>query len=138
MKVATGLLLVTAVLLGSTAHAGQTPDADEEVLQRAGVKTDNASLSAFLRTHCRDTVGRREVERLLERLGDPSFEEREKATEALVELETVALPALRRARQAADDAEVRRRAKRCMDRIEERIRQRLPLAAVRLVLKRGA
>jgi hypothetical protein len=73
-----------------------------------------------------------EIGRLIERLGDPSFEVREEATARLTALGGPALPAL--ARAAADpDPEVRRRAADCRHQIEIGPDAALVIAAARRV-----
>ncbi|HEY7312221.1 MAG TPA: hypothetical protein VH643_22850 [Gemmataceae bacterium] len=51
-----------------------------------------------------------EVERLIRRLGSDRFAQREAASKALDAIGEPALEALRKTREASDDAEVRRRA----------------------------
>ncbi len=133
------IIFAACLVLGIAAPGRTDPtpltDADEEKLRLAKVGTDDTSLMEFLRSRCRDSVDRVEVERLIERLRSDSFPEREKAEQALGEMESLALPALRKAVEH-EDAEVRVRARTCLERTERRIRERLPLAAVRLLVKR--
>jgi hypothetical protein len=62
----------------------------------------------------------KDIERLIRQLGSDQFAEREAATQALDKVGAPALPALRSA-IAGGDAEVRRRAERLMQNIEQRL-----------------
>ncbi len=110
--------------------------AEERALKAAKVATDAAGLLAFLGGQVRSAADREKVRALIKRLGDDSFEEREKATKALIDLGAVARPELRRATKG-DDAEVATRAKRCLDKIAEVAGpEGLLMAALRLVAER--
>jgi hypothetical protein len=65
-----------------------------------------------------------EIDKLIEQLGSDQFEAREEASRKLLALGEAALPALEKARRAAD-AEVRRRADRLADVIGRRRQERL-------------
>src|SRR5438094_479090 len=62
--------------------------------------------------------GGREVERLIRQLGDPRFARREAASKALAKVGEPALAALRKAAASSDDVEVRLRAARLVEAIE--------------------
>jgi hypothetical protein len=111
--------------------------AEERALKAANVVTDAAGLLAFLRTQVRKEDDLEKVRALIKRLGDDSFEEREKATKELIALGSPALPELRKAAKDGD-AEVATRARRCLDKIAEvHGPEGLLVAAMRLVaLKR--
>jgi hypothetical protein len=114
---ALGKEVATAVVLDD--YRAIDPAAEEErALKAAKVATDAAGLLEFLRRQARTGADLDKVRALVKRLGDDSFEEREKATEALIALGSAALPELRRATKDSD-AEVASRAKRCVDKIAE-------------------
>lgn len=92
--------------------------AEEAVLKAAKVGTDGPALLEFLRGQVRSEADRAKVKDLIAQLGDDSFEVREKATQELVRLGSVALPELRRAAKDGD-AEVVTRATRCLQKIAE-------------------
>jgi hypothetical protein len=92
--------------------------AEERALKSAKVATDAAGLLAFLRGQVRSEADREKVRALVKRLGDDSFEEREKATKELIGLGAAARPELRRAEKGADP-EVATRARRCLGKIAE-------------------
>jgi hypothetical protein len=92
--------------------------AEERALKAAKVATDPAGLLEFLRSQVRKDADVEKVRALVKRLGDDSFDEREKATKELIALGSPALPELRRAAKDGD-AEVAMRARRCLDKIAE-------------------
>jgi hypothetical protein len=110
---------------------------EERALKAAKVATDAAGLLEFLRGQVRKDADVEKVRALVKRLGDDSFDEREKATKELIALGSPALAELRRAAKDGD-AEVAMRAKRCLDKIAEvHGPEGLLVAALRLVaLKR--
>jgi HEAT repeat protein len=59
-------------------------------------------------------------EKLIAQLGDDDFKQREAASKALEAKGTAALPPLLRAAALAEDAEVRARARRVVDKLERR------------------
>jgi hypothetical protein len=102
------------------------------LLERAGVKTDGASLVEFLRSR---TLSAAEQELLAVRvreLGSPSFAERERASSDLAGARRFALPLLRPA-ILSSDLEVARRASRCIEEIERSSEPQLLASAARLV-----
>lgn len=85
-----------------------------------------------------------DVSRLIGRLGSPEFAEREAATRRLEDAGEGVLEPLRKAAADSDDAEIRRRARRLIERLANRDYQRLqgswePVSAggPRLVVRRG-
>jgi hypothetical protein len=65
--------------------------------------------------------GRDEIDRLIRQLGSDRFSEREMATATLERIGKPAMPALREARDRAEDAEMRRRARALGRAIERRV-----------------
>jgi hypothetical protein len=125
------VLLTAAASIGRAGPQKALPLAEEgRLLKAAGVQTDLTGLLAFFRKR---TLGRPDQERvaaLVRRLGDDSFQVREKASADLVTLGTSALPFLRRALQDPD-LEIRRRAGECLKQI--RRGPNLAIAGARLL-----
>jgi HEAT repeat protein len=96
---------------------------------------DGPSLLAALRKRTRTTEDRTQIRDLLGKLSSGDFATRESASRQLFALGRRSLPQLREA--AADkDAEVARRAKQLIERIEQEPAHHLPTAAVRLLAVR--
>ena len=91
--------------------------ADEQVLKRAGFKSDAAGLLALFRKLSPNREDRQQLSRLVQQLGADRFDDREQASRLLVGWQ---LPALVPLRQALDhpDPEVKRRAQTCIEEIE--------------------
>jgi hypothetical protein len=119
----------------SSLHASDL-DTDEKALQAAGIATDGPGLLAFFRKQTADDAARRQVRTLIAQLGADSFEAREKASADLVALGPVALQQLRQARHQAEDIEVRRRARACMERIQADCPASVAGTALRLLAAR--
>jgi HEAT repeat protein len=94
--------------------------------------TNGEALLEALREHTLTDEARRKVRDLLSRLGSDDFGKREVASRDLFALGRITLPQLREALKDKD-AEVARRAKLLIDRIEREPAHRLPAAAVRLL-----
>jgi HEAT repeat protein len=97
--------------------------------------TDGESLLASLREHTLTAEGRTRVAGLIGKIGSEDFATREGATKELFALGRICLPQLREAAKSKD-AEVARRAKRLIDRIEREPAHHLPAAVVRLLAVR--
>ncbi|HEY7311181.1 MAG TPA: HEAT repeat domain-containing protein [Gemmataceae bacterium] len=97
--------------------------------------TNGEALLDALRAHTLTDEGRQQIRDLLSRLGSDDFGKREVASRDLFALGRIALPQLREAARDKD-AEVARRAKLLIDRIEREPAHRLPAAAVRLLALR--
>jgi HEAT repeats/PQQ-like domain len=78
---------------------------------------DVEELLGFFRKRILADADRQRIQKLIRQLGDDSFEVREKATDDLIAVGTVAVPLLRQASRAAD-AEVVDRARDCLKRLE--------------------
>jgi hypothetical protein len=128
----TGTILLGSGLATEVAEwqeSGQA--ADERVLTAAGVEP--AALREYLRKQMPDPAKSAQAAALVKRLGDDSFEVREKAEEDLLALGTVALPHLERALKDRD-AEISRRAQACLEIIAKRNDDAVLCAAVREVV----
>jgi HEAT repeat protein len=97
--------------------------------------TDGEALLAAIRKHTLTPEGRSKVLDLIARLGDEQFAARENATKELFALGRVTLPQLRDASKHKD-AEIARRAKLLIERIEREPAHHLPVAAIRLLAVR--
>jgi HEAT repeat protein len=129
-------------LAGSWTPAFPSTGADEKARkQRRDVwrkwwrDTDGKAQLAVIHQHTPTPERRRKVKALVEQLGDDAFTTREAADKALHRLGRIALPQLRQAR-ANTDAEIARRARHLIERIELDPKRNLPSAAVRLLALR--
>src|SRR5262249_15539180 len=109
--------------------------ADEEFLKNAGVATDGASLLEFFRKRTVDGDETAHIQKLIKELGSDDFDTREKATGQLAAIGARAKKLLTAA--AADpDVEVSRRAKECLEKINQGSAAQTVSAAARLVALR--
>ncbi len=108
---------------------------DEKLLTNAGVSADGPGLLDFFRARTLSESDRAALAATVRRLGDASFEAREKASQDLIRAGRHAVKPLREA-LADPDLEVRRRAERCLEAIEESPALALQAAAARLVAAR--
>jgi HEAT repeat protein len=132
-KVLSLCVVALALAAGAVRPADENarPD-DERILKQAGVATDDAGLLAFFRT---SGPSEDEIRALVKKLGDDSFEVREKASAALAGLGRVAEPFLREALKSGD-AEVVRRAEECLKHTGEGPSVAVVSAAARLLARR--
>src|SRR5947209_5180929 len=96
---------------------GRTDEASKEdiaVLKGAGLSTDNKGLLAFLEKRTISEATRTKVAELIRQMGAEEYDEREKASKAVVEIGAPARPQLREA-LTDGELEVRRRARRALD-----------------------
>jgi hypothetical protein len=110
-------------------------EADEAKLQAAGLKTDGPALLDFFRRRTLTEAQRGQLADTVRRLGDDSFQVRERASADLVAAGRTALPFLK-AVVGENDLEVARRAERCLHVIEGGEAAALTAAAVRLLAVR--
>jgi len=123
----------------------QIPDsttADEAVLKKAQITTDAASLLEQLRKLKPSGVDPDQIRALIRKLGDDSFEVREKATEALTAMGEPAVPFLQEAVKSAD-LEIVRRAEQCLRAIrknpeEQRGKDAVSIAMIRTLARKEA
>lgn len=108
---------------------------ERRALERAGRKTDPASVLAFLREQVRSDADRARIRELVKRLADEDFEARKKATDELTRLGAAALPQLQdAAREDNPDEETRRRARDILKSIKDApVTEPALVAALRLV-----
>jgi outer membrane protein assembly factor BamB len=128
-RIALSLCVVALALAAGTARPA---DDDERTLKQAGVATDDAGLLGFFRT---SGPSEDDIRALIGKLGDDSFEVREKASAALVTLGPPAEPFLRQALKSGD-AEIARRAEDCLKHIGSGTPAAVVSAAARLLARR--
>jgi HEAT repeat protein len=104
-------------------------------LRHAKVPTDDNGLLTYLRRRAEAQADLSNLDRLIVSLSDDNFRVRERAVEKLVRIGQPALPALRRARTAADK-ELARRAAECVTRILAEDIEEVPRMVVNRLLRR--
>jgi hypothetical protein len=109
--------------------------AAEQALKAAKVAVDGTGLLEFLRKEMPTAVDADKIKEMIRRLGDDSFDVREKASADLVAAGPAAAPALRQAAKDPD-TEVARRAQECLEKIGDHKSGETVAAAVRLVALR--
>jgi HEAT repeat protein len=129
------LLLATATLTLSAGAVDEASSEDEKLLRDNRVDTDGPGLLAFLRLRSLSDTDRVQVETVVRQLGSDSFAVREQASAALVARGPAVVPILRAALRNPD-AEIARRARRCLSDIEQGPGATVPAAAVRLLAQR--
>jgi HEAT repeat protein len=97
--------------------------------------TDGATLTAALRKHTPTAEDRKKIHGLIDRLGDEDFAQRERASLDLFAVGRMALPQLQEATRSTD-AEVSRRVRELIERIQREPAHVLPAAAIRLLAVR--
>jgi hypothetical protein len=142
MPAARSCLLLLALALAALAAAPPVPSIDEAVvaaheatLRGAGLKFDGPALLEVFRKRTLSESRRAELATLVRQLGADEFEDREKASAALVAAGARAVPFLRPA-LTDRDIEVKRRAEDCVRAIEVRSETTLLLAAAELLAVR--
>jgi hypothetical protein len=129
--------LLGAVLIASLAFAAAAePPSDEQLLKQAQIPDDGPGLVAYFRQRTVAGSDRQRIDTLIERLGDPVYTVRERATADLIASGLPAVTLLRRAAANQDDVEVARRAERCLAAIERVPSATLAAAVARLIAKR--
>jgi HEAT repeat protein len=135
-----GVLFLT-LLAGSFAPSAQVQDVvpldeDERLIDSAGLPSEGPLLLEFFRSRAKTEIDPARIEELLKRFKGPSFSERLAAGADLISLGPVAIPGLRRLMNDFEAAEVRTRAKRCLEWVEGPKSANLATAAARVVAKR--
>jgi hypothetical protein len=124
-------LFVLGIGLAPAVKAGQ-PEEDEATLKESRVPADTPGLLLFFRKRVLPENDHQRVRELLQKLGAESFQEREKATAALIALGPGIAPLLREA-TSSNDPEVASRSKDCLAIAEKTSTAPLLCAAVRLL-----
>ena len=125
--------LILAVLLPL---AMDTIAEDEKTLADAGLKSDGSSLIQFLVQRSEDKIDAFQIKALIAKLGDDNFETREQTSATLNAIGIAALPDLKTASKSPD-VEISRRAKDCIQKIEEGSRKFVVAASIRLLGKKN-
>jgi HEAT repeat protein len=131
-------LLIVLPARGGAVRAAESDAglvADEKLLRGAGVATDGPGLLAFLRARSPAATEPARLAAAIRRLGDDSFDVREQTSRDLITAGRPAVPLLRRA-LSDPDAEIARRADRCLLAIDQRSELTLTAAAARLLAAR--
>src|SRR5262249_2992550 len=132
------LILVCLLLVWGRPATAAEPDQtklDEQTLKDAGLRTDGSSLMEFFKNRTLSTAQREKIQTLIDRLGDSSYEQREKASQALVALGTLPVPLLNQAVNNPD-LEIARRAEDCLRLINRGSTLSVVAAAARVLADR--
>jgi hypothetical protein len=132
-------LLALALLLVRLPGWADPPAAsaeDEKLLREAGLPSDGAGLLGYFRARALTAGDRERLAALVRDLDDRAFAVREKATRELIAAGDQAAALLRAALRAPSTEEVRRRAARCLQAIEQTPHTARTLAAARLLAVR--
>src|SRR5262245_19414051 len=127
-------MAIRAVLLLLATLGDPAEEADEKLLQDAGVKVDGPSLVTFFQRRIPRAEDEQRLRQLINQLGNDRFPLREKASRELIALGTPALKALRTAIVNLD-REVVRRARACIAAIEND--SELPGVAARVLARKA-
>jgi HEAT repeat protein len=118
----------------SASVAEESPAAEEEqALHDAGIAADSTGLVAFFQARARSEVEQAQLEKLIERLGESSSKEYDRARAEIVGLGPLALQRLRRAANDLDRPRLAERAARCLPWLEGPASRRLLIAAAHAV-----
>jgi hypothetical protein len=132
------LLVVALLLPAALAAAQEMPEEkeikaeDEKLLQAQKIPVDGPGLVAFFRQQTATEKDVAVIGELCVQLGHKSFPQREKASAALTNLGPKAIPQLRKVLRDGD-AEMQRRAGKCIEAIEGRYKTETLTAALRRV-----
>ncbi len=129
-----GLALSLFVLLPLRGADDSIPQA-EQILQRAGLATDDRALLTFFRERT-ISLDPHDVARFINELGSPTFARREAASRALIALGVRVTPFLEAARRSPDP-EVRRRIEDCLTSIDRDRHPELIKAAATVLAARN-
>jgi hypothetical protein len=133
----TALFLLLAASVSSPAadidNAGLIDD--EQFCKDSGIGVDGPALIEFFRKRTPTAETRRQIATWIDELDNRHFSVRQRASERLIEVGSVALPALQQA-LPGKSLELTRRAERCIDEIKRNKAEGLTGAAARLVRTR--
>src|SRR4051812_34975964 len=131
-------LSLAAALAAMMAEAAAPPAradelaADVKTLEAAGVGTGESALVELFEKQTASDEQRRRIGKLIEQLGDDDFDVRENATDELKALGPAARTALQKARNHRD-LEVAKRARRCLEYVENGGHRGLLACAARIL-----
>jgi HEAT repeat protein len=109
--------------------------ADEEILKKAQVAVDGPALIGFLKKQTLDDATRTKIRALIRKLGDSSFETREKAKEDLIARGQSAAALLGQAARDPDP-EISSRARECLNKLGNGTDSTVLIAVLRLSAQR--
>jgi hypothetical protein len=112
-----------------------SPAADEQILKKAQVAFDGPGLVGFLKKQTLDEATRNKIKALIRKLGDSSFETRERAKEDLIAQGQSAGALLGQAAHDPDP-EISSRARECLDKLGKEPNTTVLIAALRLIAQR--
>jgi len=127
-----GLTSFVALAAGPVAQANQ----DEQVLKSAGIATDGSSLLEYFRKRTPSPEDQLTLKKRAQQLGSTAHPIRVQATTDLIRAGRAALPYLRDMAKK-NDLEVTRRARYCIDVIEQNTRLGVPAHAARVLVERN-
>jgi hypothetical protein len=127
-----GIAGLIVVLASAALFAAGAPGADEETLKKAGIDSDGPSLLEFFRKRTLDGDNQEQIQKLIKDLGSEDFDARETASGKLAAIGARAKPFLKTAANDAD-VEVARRAKECLEKIDQGSSSQALAAAVRVI-----
>ncbi len=113
-----------------------TSTEDEKTLADAGLKSDGPSLLQLLARRSEDKPDPDNIKSLIKKLGDDNFEIREQASASLGAIGITAIAELKTA-VTSPDIEVSRRAKDCIQKIEDGSRKFVIASVIRLLGKKN-
>ena len=135
IKIGYGTACLLVVLAASTVWAVDSVPADEELVKQAGADTDGPGLLEFFRKRTIDGNDAERIKKLVADLGSEDFDTRESASGQLAALGSRAKSFLQEATKDSD-VEVWRRAKDCLQKIDQGSGAQTVAAAARLVARR--
>jgi hypothetical protein len=128
----TSLLGSACAVLAGPEHKAQ----DEALLKSANVATDGPALMDFFKKRTVGEIDRERIKKLINEMGDDSFDVRQKANDLLLAMGPAARAQLREATQNAD-VEIEVRAKRALEQLEKEGGPPVVCAAARLLADRS-
>lgn len=132
--------LILSIILLSLPHnhiCAQDIKTEIEFLKKHGQSTDTPALLDLIRKYTPDTKRKAQIHQWIEQLGNRSYQKRERATEALIQLGPLAKAAL--LKSAKDkDRERAKRAQRCLEHLAQGTHLALLESAIRIVGHRKA
>jgi HEAT repeat protein len=139
------VLVQKAVIVQPAAPARPAPAApatvtrptDDQLFKDVHLETTGPALLEFFRRRATSTVDAKRLDELVKQLSDKTPAVHAKAAAELLGYGAVALPALRRAVNHADDEETSARARKCLESVEGRKGSSLVQSAVRLLATRN-
>lgn len=125
-------LLAQGPLPGEQRH--DTTADDQKTLKAVGLAVDGPALLDYFRKRTFKEANPKEMERLIQQLGDSDFVMREKAYAGLISLGPSALVGLKQA-ETHGDTEVKQRARDLRDRLEAKAEPAIQIATARLLAR---